>query len=83
MRKDEITKKHHAKKTKRRNNARQKDKITKSATRKDEKHARKDEKTPCEIMPFKTHIFRLFAQLASFRYFVFSLCAISSFRFLA
>ena len=61
MRKDELTKKRHAKKTttKRRNNARRKDEITKSATREDEKQARKDEKTP-----FKIHIFRLFVILS-------------------
>ena len=51
-RKDEITKKRPNEITKRRNNARRKDEKTKCAKRNDEKRARKDEKTPCEITPF-------------------------------
>ena len=51
-RKDEITKKTPSEITKRRNNARRKDEKTKCATQNDEKRARKDEKTPCEITPF-------------------------------
>ena len=42
LRKDEITKKSHAKKQQR-NNARRKDEITKSVMRKDHKHARNNE----------------------------------------
>ena len=60
LRHDEITPREKTKKrkktpseiTKRRNNARRNDEITKCATRNDEKRARKDEKTPCEIASF-------------------------------
>ena len=78
--------------TKRRNNARRKDEKTKCATRNDEKRARKDEKTPCEITPFSTLIFRLFAwrlfavssfRLALFRLFVISRGVFSLFRLFA
>ena len=68
-RKDEITKKRRAKK--------RKNEKTKSATRNDEKRARKDEKTPCEITPFSSF------RMASFRYFVFSPGVISFFRYFA
>ena len=84
--KDEITKKRQAK---RRNNARRKDEKTKCATRNDEKRARKDEKTPREITPFKflffvfAHgVFSLF-RLFAWRYFVISLYCVAFFVILS
>ena len=92
-RKNEKTKRRHAKrrkdeitpceKTKRRNNATRKDEITKPATRKVEIPTRKDEKTPRQKTPFKI------VNLSSFRvelfvfFFVFSRGVISSFRLFA
>ena len=77
-RKDEETKKRHAKRRKDEKRLYKKDEITpcekmKSATQKDEILARKDEKKPCVKTPFETYIWRFpSCRLFAWRYFVFS-----------
>ena len=80
-RKDEKKKKQrHAEK---RNSARRKDEIMRSATPKDEKQVKKRQKTSYEITPFKALIFRLLAWLlfiiSSFRLTLFRLFVVAVF----